>query len=340
LHNLPVQIFLAKAQALPLIRLQERRKIMLDKEHMVDVIIPVYRPDSHFKNIIERLLRQTVPVHHIFLLQTVGKGDRLMKELENDIISVHPVQKKDFDHGGTRRFGAGLSEAGFILFMTHDAVPADNKLIGNLLAPMLDKSIAISYARQLTGKNADIIEKMTRAYNYPAKSSIKSKDDAGRLGIKTYFCSDVCAMYRKSVYDQLGGFVEKTIFNEDMIMASKVINAGYKIAYCADAKVIHSHSFTCIQQFKRNFDLGVSQKQYHEVFENISSEKEGAGYAKKIIISLLRRGMASRALYFMMQCAFKLAGYRLGLNYDRLPGKAILKCTMNKGYWMDRTCKY
>ena len=31
-----------------------------------------------------------------------------------------------------------------------------------------------------------------------------------------------------------------TIFNEDMIYAAGVIQAGYAIAYAADAKVIHS----------------------------------------------------------------------------------------------------
>lgn len=299
----------------------------------VDVIIPVYKPGDSFKNILERLLKQTIPVHHIFLLQTLGEGDRLMEMPENGIISVHPVLKKDFDHGATRRYGAGLSDAEFILFMTHDAIPKNSRLIENLLVPMADKHIAISYGRQLAAKDADILEKMTRIYNYPKESSVKSKDDIDRLGIKAYFCSDVCAMYRKSVYEELGGFVEKTIFNEDMIMASKVIGAGYNIAYCAEAKVIHSHSYTCIQQFKRNFDLGVSQKQYHKVFANISSEKEGAGYAKKVIKTLVKRGKIYKAFYFALQCIFKLAGYRTGLHYDKLPKKLILKCTMNKGYW-------
>lgn len=299
----------------------------------VDVIIPVYKPGDGFKNILERLLKQTVPVHHIFLLQTLGENDRLMEVPEDGVISVHPVLKKDFDHGGTRRYGAGLSDAGFILFMTQDAIPCNNRLIENLLVPMADKNIAISYGRQLAAKDADILEKMTRIYNYPKESLVKSKNDIDRLGIKTYFCSDVCAMYRKSVYEELGGFVEKTIFNEDMIMASRVIGAGYNIAYCADAKVVHSHSYTCIQQFKRNFDLGVSQKQYQDVFANISSEKEGAGYAKKVVKNLIKRRKIYKAFYFMLQCVFKLAGYRTGLNYDKLPGKFVLKCTMNKGYW-------
>ena len=103
--------------------------------------------------------------------------------------------------------------------------------------------------------------------------------------------------------------------------------------YAADAKVIHSHSYTCKQQFVRNFDLGVSQKQYHEVFENISSEKEGAGYAKELIVTLCKKMHFAKAIYFAWQCGFRLAGYRLGLHYDKLSKKMILRCTMNKGYW-------
>lgn len=301
---------------------------------MVDVVIPIYKPSAELKNILKRLLNQTVQVNHIFLLQTIEKGDRLMEEFNSDIISVHPVLKKDFDHGATRHMGMGLSDAEFVLFMTHDAIPANKKLIEKLLISMTDPDVAISYGRQLARKNSDIIEKMTRIYNYPKKSCTKSKSDFEKLGIKTYFCSNVCAMYRKSVYESLGGFVQKTIFNEDMIMASKVINAGYKVAYCADAIVFHSHSYTCMQQFRRNFDLGVSQKQYDDVFGNISSEKEGAGYAGKIILALLRRGEILKAVYFVLQCVFKLAGYRLGINYDKLPKKIVLWCTMNKGYWM------
>lgn len=301
---------------------------------MVDVVIPIYKPSAELKNILKRLLNQTVQVNHIFLLQTIEKGDRLMEEFNSDIISVHPVLKKDFDHGATRHMGMGLSDAEFVLFMTHDAIPANKKLIEKLLISMTDPDVAISYGRQLAKKNSDIIEKMTRIYNYPKKSCTKSKSDFEKLGIKTYFCSNVCAMYRKSVYESLGGFVQKTIFNEDMIMASKVINAGYKVTYCADAIVFHSHSYTCMQQFRRNFDLGVSQKQYDDVFGNISSEKEGAGYAGRIILALLRRGEILKAVYFVLQCVFKLAGYRLGINYDKLPKKIVLWCTMNKGYWM------
>lgn len=152
---------------------------------------------------------------------------------------------------------------------------ADEHLIENLLACMEDASVAVAYARQLARPNSGRVERMTRIYNYPAQSRIKSEDDKKELGVKTYFCSDVCALYRKAYYEQVGGFVQPTIFNEDMIIAYMMMQEGYRVAYCAEAKVVHSHDYTCRQQFARNFDLGVSHKQYAEVFAKVSSEKEG-----------------------------------------------------------------
>ena len=70
------------------------------------------------------------------------------------------------------------------------------------------------------------------------------------------------------------GFIKNAIFNEDMIFAGKaVMEDDYAIAYVADAKVIHSHNYNCTQQFKRNFDLAVSQADHPEVFWRYSFRK-------------------------------------------------------------------
>lgn len=303
------------------------------EEKTIDVIIPTYKPGKEFQELLKRLMKQKKAFNKIFLLQTIEDGEKPM-ESNDPKIEVYPIAKKDFDHGHTRAYGASLSKADYVMFMTQDAMPVDDRLTQELLKGFtIDPTVAIVYGRQLARPDADITEKMTRMHSYPDKSSLKTKADLEQLGIKTYFCSDVCAVYDKKVYDELGGFVYPTIFNEDMIMASKVIQSDHSVYYAADAKVIHSHSYTCKQQFVRNFDLGVSQKQYHEVFENISSEKEGAGYAKELIVTLCKKMHFAKAIYFAWQCGFRLAGYRLGLHYDKLSKKMILRCTMNKGYW-------
>lgn len=119
------------------------------------------------------------------------------------------------------------------------------------------------------------IEYYTRIFNYPLESRVKTKEDLDTLGIKTFFCSNVCSAYRRSEYDAMGGFEHKTIFNEDMIMASKMIEDGKAVAYQADARVWHWHDYKAIQQLHRNFDLAVSQVDHGGLFLKVRSESEG-----------------------------------------------------------------
>ncbi len=298
----------------------------------VDVIIPAYKPGKEFQELLARLMRQTVLPGNIFILQTIEDGEELL-QFSEEHIKVVPIKRAEFDHGGTRDYGARLSEADYILLMTQDAMPKNEGVIEELLKGFTGEHVGMSYGRQLARKDADITEQLARLYNYPPESQLKTRADLEELGIKTYFCSDVCAMYDRRLYLELGGFVHPTIFNEDTIMAYRVIQAGYGVYYAADAKVIHSHSYTCMQQFRRNFDLGVSQKEYSEVFENISSEKEGAGFAKKTIFTLCGKMHFLKAFYFAWQCAFRLFGYKMGKSYDRLPEKLVLWCTMSPWYW-------
>lgn len=307
---------------------------------MVDVIIPVYRPEKDkLMGLIKKLNAQTVRPSHVFFMQTlVGEPeDTKVKEMllrtENAIVT--PVEKKDFDHGGTRNKGAAMSEAEFMLFMTQDAVPADDRLIEHLLHAMERETVATAYGRQLPDHTVGVIEHYTRQFNYPAESMEKSKEDLKRLGIKTYFCSNVCAMYRKTVYEEMGGFVLHTIFNEDMIMAAGVIQAGYEIAYVAEAAVVHAHKYTYRQQFTRNFDLAVSQRQYREIFDGVKSESEGMRLVKDTMKYLFSHGKWYLVPDLILQSGFKFLGYRFGKKYDKLPKRLVRCFSMNKAYWRD-----
>lgn len=256
--------------------------------------------------------------------------DELVKKYPN--VRVHHLTKEEFDHGATRRAGVEHSTAEVFVMMTQDAIPADNELLEKLTAH-LQGDVASAYARQLPKEDCSVEERFTRSFNYSETSRVKSAADMKELGIKTFFCSNVCAAYRREVYDCLGGFVRRAIFNEDMIYAAGVIQNGYKIAYEADAKVYHSHNYTNMQQLHRNFDLGVSQAENPEVFANVPSESEGRKLVKTTTTYLWKKHMPGRILYFYTQCAFKYAGYFLGKHYKKLPKKWILALTSNREYW-------
>ena len=300
----------------------------------VDVIIPTYKPGKEFEKLIGRLQKQEYPIHKIIIINT--RTDIFPDELDrsNYEIEITHIEPDQFDHGGTRNMGAGMSDADIVVYMTQDAIPVDEKLIGTF-AKIFEENpdIGIAYGRQLPREECNIIERYTRRFNYPEKSLIKTKEDLPKLGIKTFFCSDVCAAYRRNYLLSAGGFEDPTIFNEDMIFAGKRIYAGDKVAYVAEAKVIHSHNYTGRQQFHRNFDLAVSQTQHPEVFEGVPSEGEGIRMVKATAKYLVRNGYPWKVFMLVYQSGCKYIGYLLGKRYEKLPMWLILKCTSSRKYW-------
>ena len=299
----------------------------------VDVLIPVYRPDGKLTELLKRLKMQNYPIHRVILMNTEEK--HFPAELTGiwDRVEVYHLAKEEFDHGGTRDRGVRMSTADLVVCMTQDAMPADETLIEELVKPFDDPEVWAAYARQLPNEDCREVEKYTRSFNYPEQSMVKTKEDLDRLGIKTFFCSNVCAAWRREKYLELGGFVKHTIFNEDMILAGTMIKQGGKIAYCAKAKVIHSHNYSAFQQFHRNFDLAVSQTMYPEVFGGIRTESEGIKLVKKSLSYCIKIGKPWLMIQVVTQSAGKLLGYKMGQRYRSLPMWLILRCTMSPSFW-------
>lgn len=212
----------------------------------VDIIIPTYKPDETLCLLLHKLQGQTFVVHRVIILNTEEKLwkqaaaaypiEQVLKELPCEYEVFH-IAKKDFDHGGTRQFGAEHSDADVMVFMTQDAVPADEFLVEKLVESLLLKEdqvsarvqqnamevtgteksavkdclVAVAYARQLPKSDCHIVEQYTRQFNYPKQSRVKTKADIPTLGIKTFFCSDVCAAYRRDLFEELGGFESPVI---------------------------------------------------------------------------------------------------------------------------------
>ncbi len=304
----------------------------------VDVIIPTYKPGSELVMLIEELEKQAFAPNKIIVVNTEKRYIVEKKDVADTLskygnIVVKHIEKAEFDHGNTRNLGVSLSDADFFLMITQDAVPRDNYLISSLVEALQDPKVAAAYARQYPKSDCNLAERYSRKYNYPSEGQRKDINDLQRLGIKTFFCSNVCAMYRRDAFDAVGGFLKKAIFNEDMVFAANAMYKGYSICYVAEAGVIHSHNYTYKQQFQRNFDLGVSQTDHPEVFSGVRSETEGKRMVKSTIRHFKNIGKAYLIPDYVIMCAFRLMGYKLGRNYKKLPKSVVRSCSMNKEYW-------
>ncbi len=304
----------------------------------VDILIPAYKPGKQFAELIECLQLQTYPVHKIIVMNTEQAFwlDALSRYPELTLVNkleVHHLTQMEFDHAATRDAAMKLSDADICVCMTQDAIPYDENMLAHLIAPLEDEMVAVSYARQLPSLDAGEVEAFTRSFNYPAESRKKTLADVETLGIKAYFCSDVCAAYNRVTYEKLGGFIAPAIFNEDMIFAAGALKSGYAVYYAADAKVVHSHNYTFMQQLRRNFDLAVSQAMHPEVFAGISSEKEG----KKMVLAtckhLIKVGKPFQIVRLVLQSGAKYIGYFLGKRYEKMTPKMINYFTSSPMFW-------
>ena len=304
----------------------------------VDVIIPIHRPDEKLGLLLGELMVQTLIPDKIIIVET--KVDEFLLEeylnkiqIKKENIEIISIDKSDFDHGETRNIGIRRSSAEFFICMTQDAIPADKKMIENLIENFERQEVASVYARQIPHEDCNILEKITRDFNYPNELRIQSKSTKDKYGIKTYFCSNVCAAYRRSIFDKLGGFKKNVILNEDMIYASEVVEMGNEIVYQPNAKVYHSHNYSCMQQYRRNFDIGVSQEIEKEIFSRFSSTNEGKKLVKKTSEKLIAKRSYLGVIRLYILSGYKYIGYKMGKNYKKLPKKFILWSTMNKNYW-------
>lgn len=306
----------------------------------VDVVIPVYKPDKKLQMVISRLMGQTIVPSNIFLIHTRSSEDdwhteQLLQEVQTEysVVQVVFIAQEEFDHGGTRDMAMHLCKSQYVLMMTQDAMPKNGKLIETLRNAQGEK-ISVVFARQEPAKDCRIIERYTRTFNYPAEShSAMEKAAQTNNGIKSIFCSDVCAMYDRIAYEEVGGFPGKVIFNEDEIFAAKSLKAGYDIRYEAQAVVIHSHNYSGVQYFKRYFDLGVSQADFSYIFNEYHAEDEGIRLVKQTFRYLMKRKSYFDIPVLFYHSGMKLIGMKLGKMYRKLPDKIIMKCTSNKAYW-------
>lgn len=300
----------------------------------VDAVIPAYKPGHDLRELVEKLLDQTVRLGRIIIINTDREFFDEKEYLIAPVVEVVHITRHEFDHAGTRDMGLRMSDADYVLFMTMDAIPKDNYLVEKLLSGFRRAdNIAVSYARQLPKKDCNRIEQITREFNYPAQSRVQTSDDIKELGIKAYFCSDVCAMYDTLIYRSLGGFKAPAIFNEDMVYAAEALDAGYAVSYCADALVYHSHNYTGRQYYRRNFDLGVSQADHPEIFERFNVKGTGMQLVRKSLAQICRRGTPADIIRLVYYSGMKYLGFRKGKNYHKLSLKSCLKHTSDKEYW-------
>lgn len=307
--------------------------LQLVKNLKVGLIVPTLNAGSDWSRWLDELASQSFKPHRVLIVDS-SSTDNTAELARAAGHEVRVILRSEFNHGTTRGMAADiLADMDILVYMTQDAVLADTDALANLLAVFSDRDIAVSYGRQLPHKDAKPIGAHARLYNYSKKSEIRNLSDKSRLGIKVAFASNSFSAYRADSLHSVGGFPSNNIFGEDTYVVSKIILSGRKIAYCADAKVYHSHDYTFSQDFKRCFDIGV----FHAREPWLRAEFGSAeGEGKKFIFSEFSYLFKERPVLLVsafIRSGLKYIGYRMGLLEAHIPLSVKRKISMHSKYW-------
>lgn len=297
----------------------------------VSVIIPTLNAEDNLSNILSK-----IPDDYEVIIIDSSSSDRTIEIARSYNCYIKKIERNEFNHGGTRNIGAKMASGEILIFLTQDAIPKDKMAFNKITSPFIEYSdVGMAYGRQLPHKNAKRIGSFARLHNYPNKSMIKSKEDRKKLGIKTVFCSNSFAAYRKDILNKMGGFPLNVILSEDTYVCAKMLIEGYRVAYVAEAQVYHSHDYSIIQEFKRYFDIGVFYGREDWILKEFSqAEKEGIKFVITQIAYFIKKGAPHLIFEIVIRNFMKYLGYKMGMNEKKIPVSFKKKISMTKGYWV------
>lgn len=276
----------------------------------IEIICPLYNAEKHILELHESILKQKkVEILSIKYILTESK-DNTENILKMNKIKYKLIKKEDFSHSLIREKAALNSKADIVVFITQDIIIKKDDWLYELVKPIIKGEAEASFSRQLCEDNS--IEKYTREKNYPSKSRVVSKKDIKKLGLNTFFFSDASSAIKKSVFKKLNGYDNKNLpINEDMYIAYKLIQNGYKIKYCAKSEIVHSHNFSFKEQYDRYKLTGKFFKE-NSYLDEYGTTKSGGGLAKYVLKRAVQDKNIKVLFKFIPNMAARYIGMKIG----------------------------
>jgi GT2 family glycosyltransferase len=299
----------------------------------VAIVIPTVNARRFWPSLSSGLRLQGLPPGQVLIVDSSSTdGTRDLAAAEG--YEVVRIDRRDFNHGGTRQFALDFVPwAGVVAFLTQDAMLASPDALDRLLSAFEDPGVAAAYGRQLPRLAAGPIEAHARLFNYPPQSEVRDFESRLTLGIKAAFLSNSFAAYRMDALREVGGFPPEVIVAEDSLVTGKLLLAGWKVAYVAEAQVYHSHAFTILEEFRRYFDIGVCHRREPWLRERFGRPvSEGGRYVRSEL-----RHLVPRHLHLvpaaLLRTFTKALGYQLGLRGTWLGREWSRRLSYQRSFW-------
>ena len=248
-----------------------------------------------------------------------GSTDATLQIARGYPIRIEQIPASAFHHARTRNFAASLGRGQTVVNLSGDAIPASNLWLKNLLCNFNDPAVGAVYGRQLpspdtTAERSDTFDKI-----YGDSKIVKDPAHRNGLGYRFYHFSDVNSAIRRSVWEA-NPYPEDLKMFEDLAIAKRILDAGWKIIYEPGAAVYHSHRYNARQLFKRYFDIGYTLKEL-DIWDAPGTRSSLFRDLQQMLARQVARftKQHSNGAAALGQSFAKSAGMFLGLNQRFLP---------------------
>ncbi|MDB4787445.1 glycosyltransferase [Flavobacteriales bacterium] len=211
----------------------------------VSVIIPVRNEAKRIRQCIEGILKQTVPVHEIIVIDSGSTDGTLDILTEFPQIDLIEIDGSTFNHGLTRNLGVERATGEFCQLTVGDAYAYNEFWLEEMLKGFVDDEVMAVCGQQVVDhlpENNPM--QWFRPSGPPTLQRVQHKNDAWdglspeeKKAVGGW--DDVIAMYRRNAL--VNQPFRETSYSEDKIWLDEAMRIGHAVVYNTAARVYHYH---------------------------------------------------------------------------------------------------
>jgi glycosyltransferase involved in cell wall biosynthesis len=199
----------------------------------VSVVIRAFNEGHHLGRLLAGLKQQAVQPDEIIVVDS-GSTDSTVEIATAAGCRVVNIPKEEFSFGRSLNYGCEAATGELLLIVSAHVYPIHDSYLEHMIRPFSDAKTDIVYGRQVGDHRTKFSESRIMLKWFPEESIW----DQGHP-----FSNNANACVRKSTWAK-HGYDEELTGLEDLDFANRVISQGGRVAYMAEAPVVHVHEET------------------------------------------------------------------------------------------------
>ena len=254
------------------------------------------------------------------ILVDSGSTDSTLEIARRYPIEIKCIPPESFHHSRTRNFAAKLASGKLLVYLAADAKPTSKAWLHSLTSDFADPLVGAVYGRQIPKAESSAERRLALAALYGNERIVKEQRDGEGLGYKYYHFSTVNAAIRRETWEATMFPDDLKVF-EDVAIAKRILDSGWRIIYEPGAAVFHSHDYPFHVLFRRYFDIGVVYQRLGIWNTNSrrSVRTDGWKALRKKLGQLYGNGGPHSTFSSILKDIAKYAAIELGRNEKILP---------------------